>query len=368
MDKLSYRRHRFPRVVIQQAVWLYFRFALSYRDVEDMLAERGIDVSYETVRRWALKFGTIIARKLRRGRPRPDGRWHLDEVFVSVNGKQLYVWRAVDSEGEVLDILVQPRRDRQAAFKLMRKLLKKQGIAPATIVTDKLRSYGSALRERAWRHDTGRWKNNRAENSHQPLRQRERRMKRFKSSGSAQRFLSIHAAIYNVFNIQAQIFGGRRQPSCDGTSRMTRECQVRICERLGVQFPGPTRHGLAMKTARPQRTVCPQQQTSHCSAANWRRGRVEDGRGSLGPTANAPFPSRSSNRTCRFPAFGFPIGFKLGAYGQRSVSHPRSSNRTCRFPAFGFPIGFTTRPTMVGRLRLVSCDDTSNATSLRLAV
>ena len=115
MDKLSYRRHRFPRIVIQQAVWLYFRFALSYRDVEDMLAERGIDVSYETVRRWALKFGTIIGRKLRRGRPRPEGRWHLDEVFVSVNGKQLYVWRAVDSEGEVLDILVQPRRDRQAS-------------------------------------------------------------------------------------------------------------------------------------------------------------------------------------------------------------------------------------------------------------
>ena len=139
MDKLSYRRHRFPRSVIQQAVWLYFRFALSYRDVEDMLAERGIDV-LRTVRRWALKFGTIIARKLRRGRPRRDGRWHLDEVFVSVNGKQLYVWRAVDSEGEVLDILVQPRRDRQAAFKLMRKLVKKQGIAPATIVTDKLRS------------------------------------------------------------------------------------------------------------------------------------------------------------------------------------------------------------------------------------
>ena len=102
---------------------------------------------YETVRRWALKFGTIIARKLRRGRPRPHGRWHLDEVFVSINGKQLYVWRAVDSEGKVLDILVQPRRDRKAAFKLMRKLLKKQGITPATIVTDKLRSYVSALRE-----------------------------------------------------------------------------------------------------------------------------------------------------------------------------------------------------------------------------
>ena len=113
MDKLSYHRHRYPTVVIQQAVWLYFRFALSYRDVEDMLAERGIDVSYETVRRWALKFGAIIARKLRRGRPGPDVRWHLDEVFVSINGRQFYVWRAVDSEGEVLDILVQPRRDQQ---------------------------------------------------------------------------------------------------------------------------------------------------------------------------------------------------------------------------------------------------------------
>jgi putative transposase len=173
MDRLSYRRHRFPGTVIQQAVWLYFR--------------------------WALKFGTIIARKLRRGLPRPDGRSHLDEVFVSINGKQLYVWRAADSEGEVLDLLVQPRRDRKAALKLMRKLLKKQGITPATLVTDKLRSYSSALREPVTRrHDTGRWKNNRAENSHQPMRQRERRIERFKSPGSEQPFLSIHAAISNA--------------------------------------------------------------------------------------------------------------------------------------------------------------------------
>ena len=211
MDKLSYHRHRYPSIVIQQAIWLYFRFALSYRDVEDLLAERGIDVSYETVRRWALKFGAIIARKLRRARPRPHVRWHLDEVFVSINGRQLYVWRAVDSEAEVLDILVQPRRDRKAALKLMRKLLKKHGVTPATIVTDKLGSYRSALRELGFarRHDTGRWKNNRAENSHQPLRQRERRMKRFKSPGSAQRFLSIHAAVYNVFNVQRHLISRR---------------------------------------------------------------------------------------------------------------------------------------------------------------
>ena len=223
MDKLSYHRHRYPSIVIQQAIWLYFRFALSYRDVEDMLAERGIDVSYETVRRWALKFGAIIARKLRRGRSGPDVRWHLDEVFVSINGRQLYVWRAVDSEGEVLDILVQPRRDRKAALKLMRKLLKKHGVTPATIVTDKLGSYRSALRELgiARRHDTGRWKNNRAENSHQPLRQRERRMKRFKSPGSAQRFLSIHAAVYNVFNVQRHLISRR-------TLRSFRD-QARLC-------------------------------------------------------------------------------------------------------------------------------------------
>src|ERR671933_394555 len=141
MTSLSYRRHRFPPEIIQHAICLYLRFTLSYGDLEELLAERGVEISYETVRRWVLKFGPVIARQLRRRRPQPSDRWHLDEIVVRIAGKRMYLWRAVDHEGEVLDMLVQRRRDSRAAVRLIRKLLKKQGFAPKLMVTDQLRSY-----------------------------------------------------------------------------------------------------------------------------------------------------------------------------------------------------------------------------------
>src|SRR5438477_8037553 len=207
MHSLSYRRHRFPPLVIQHAVWLYLRFSLSYRDVEELLAERGLDISYESVRSWVLKFGPTIARALRRCRPGPSDRWHLDEMVVRIAGRHMYLWRAVDHEGEVLDILVQRRRDKRAAVKLMRKLLRKQGFAPRTVTTDKLRSYGAAFQHLglSCHHEQGLRQNNRAENSHQVVRRRERKMQRFRSAGSAQRFLSIHAAAHNNFNLQRHL-------------------------------------------------------------------------------------------------------------------------------------------------------------------
>src|ERR1700730_16649900 len=206
MGGISYRRQRFPPDIIQHAVWLSLRFTLSYRDVEDLLAERGLDISYETVRSWVLKFGPVIARRLQRRRPRPSDRWHLDEMVVRIAGKRMYLWRAVDHEGEVLDMLVQSRRDSRAPLRLMRKLLRKQGFVKL-LVTDKLRSYGAAFRQLQLTcpHEQGLRKNNRAENSHQPVRRRERKMQRFKSARSAQRFLSMHAAVHNTFNLQRHL-------------------------------------------------------------------------------------------------------------------------------------------------------------------
>ena len=198
---LSYKGHRYPVEVISHCVWLYFRFPLSFREVEELMLERGVVVSYETVRRWTLKFGQTYAVALRRRRPRPGDKWHLDEVFIKINGEQKYLWRAVDQDGNVLDILVTNRRDKAAARRFFRRLLTGTGTVPRVVVTDKLRSYGAAHREvmPSVEHRSHKGLNNRAENSHQPTRQRERAMKGFRSVGGAQRFLSAFSGISPQF-------------------------------------------------------------------------------------------------------------------------------------------------------------------------
>jgi putative transposase len=196
-----YKRHRFPAEIISHSVWLYYRFSLSYRDVEELMAERGVTLSHEAVRYWCRKFGQAYANALRRRRPRPGDKWHLDEVFLTINQERHYLWRAVDQDGQVLDILVQRRRNRVAAKKFFRKLLKGLTYVPRVMVTDKLKSYAAAKQEvlPSVEHRQHRYLNNRAENSHQPTRQRERTMRRFKSAGHAQRFLSAHGLILSHF-------------------------------------------------------------------------------------------------------------------------------------------------------------------------
>ena len=199
----NYHGYRFPPEIIGHAVWLYHRFCLSFRDAEDLLAQRGITVSYETIRQWCQTFGLDYARRLRKRRGRLGDTWYLDEVFVNIQGRRQYLWRAVDQDGDVIDILVQSRRNRQSATRFFRTLLKDQGRVPRRVITDKLRSYSAAHRivMPTVVHSTRQYENNRAEVSHQPTRQRERQMRQFKSVEHAQRFLSVQGLVQNLFRV-----------------------------------------------------------------------------------------------------------------------------------------------------------------------
>jgi putative transposase len=196
----SYHGYRFPPEIISHAVWLYHRLYLSFRDAEDLLAQRGVTVTYETIRQWCRTFGPAYARTLRRRRGQMGDTWYLDELFVNIQGRQQYLWRAVDEDGDVIDILIQSRRDRRAATRFFRKLLKRQGSVPRRLITDKLRSYAAARRAvmPSVVHATDQYANNRAEVSHQPTRQRERQMRRFKSAAQVQRFTSVHGLVQNL--------------------------------------------------------------------------------------------------------------------------------------------------------------------------
>jgi putative transposase len=199
----TYKRHRFPPDVISYAVWLYYRFNLSHRDIEDLLAERGIIVSREAIRLWCIKFGAIYARKLKRKHRGYGDTFYIDEVFVKINGKQHYLWRAVDQDGEVVDVYLQAKRDGAAAKRFFRRLLRSHKGEPRKIVTDKLRGYGVAHRKLipSTVHSTEQYENNRAEQSHEATRVRERGMRKFKSMKQAQRFVTAHAAVSNLFNL-----------------------------------------------------------------------------------------------------------------------------------------------------------------------
>ena len=202
-----YHRRRFHCDVIKRVIWLYFRFNLSLREIEELMAERGVDGSYETIRRWVYKFGSTYAKRIKSRSENSSPVWHLDEVFTKINGKMVYLWRAVDDEGTVLDVVVQRRRNTKAAMRLLRKLLRNQGIKPTRIVTDRLGSYGAALKllDLKRLQDVGGRKNNRAECSHVPIRRRERKSQKFRSMQNAQKLLSAHGQIYNLFNYRRHL-------------------------------------------------------------------------------------------------------------------------------------------------------------------
>jgi putative transposase len=199
----TYKRHRFPPDIISYSVWLYYRFNLSHRDIEDLLAERGVTVSYETIRLWCIKFGAIYSRRLKRRHRGYGDTFYIDEVFVKINGQQQYLWRAVDQDGEVVDVYLQAKRDGAAAKRFFRRLLRSHGGEPRKVVTDKLRSYPVAHREVIPEviHVTDQYANNRGEQSHEATRVRERGMRRFNSVIQAQRFVTAHAAVQNLFNL-----------------------------------------------------------------------------------------------------------------------------------------------------------------------
>jgi putative transposase len=207
----TYKRHRFPPDIISYAVWLYYRFNLSHRNIEDLLAERGIIVTRESIRLWCIKFGALYARRLKRKHRGYGDTFYIDEVFVRINGKQHCLWRAVDQDGEVVDVYLQAKRDRAAAKRFFRRLLRSHGSEPRKIVTDKLCSYGVAHRELIpeTTHSTKQYENNRAEQSHEATRVRERGMRKFKSVRQAQRFLGAHAAVSNLFNLSRHLVGAQ---------------------------------------------------------------------------------------------------------------------------------------------------------------
>ena len=230
VQEARYPNYRFPIVVISHAIWLYNRFTLSYRDVSDLLFQRGIEVSHQTIKNWNERFGAQFAAEVRRRRGKPSRRWHMDEVHVKIKGKRCYLWRAVDDEGVALDILVTERRNKDAARRFFRKVLGNYE-PPTKVTTDRLRSYKSVVREEApkAKHIRGKWLNNRAENSHIPVRERERRMKRFKSPDQAQKFL-------NRFEFIRQYTKPKRHLLSSSEYRSTLKYRLKVWGRI-AQIP-----------------------------------------------------------------------------------------------------------------------------------